>query len=128
MEVTTFPSNTEVDNLAVTIGRIEMVNTLTDDKGGVVEGSVLVDIPISKESKKIISTGGRKTWKRNNRAAAKKSTIKSIPSSEQLKKRKIVGKCLTLDAKKVCDVDQEITDGTTHCLAGVGNDQPYRSL
>ena len=128
MEVTTFHPTTKVDNLAATMGRIEMVNMSVGEKGEVVEGSALVDIPIAKDSNKTISTRGRKMWKRNNKAVEKKSTTKSRPSCELLKKRKIVGEGLTLDAKKVCDVYLEITKGTTNGLAGVGNDQPCRSL
>ena len=105
-----------------------MVNMSVGEKDEVVEGSALVDIPIAKDSKKTISTRGRKTWKRNNKAAARKSTTKSTSSCELLKKRKTVGEGLTLGVKKVCDVDQEITEGTSNGLADVGNDQPCRSL
>ena len=90
MKVTTFHPNTKVDNLVAIMGRIKMVNTSVDEKGGVVERSALVDIPISKDSKKTISTRGRKTWKRNHKTIAKKSTTKSTPNCELLKKRKTV--------------------------------------
>ena len=128
VEVTTFHLNAEVDNLAFTMGRIEMVKTSAIKKGGVVGGSALVDILISKDSNKTTPSRGRKTWKKNNKAVAKKSTTKSSPSCELLKKRKTVGEGLTIDAKKVCDVEQESTEETTNGLAGVGNDQPCRSL
>ena len=103
MEETNFHPDIDVDNLAITMEHIEMVKKSVVEKAKVVEGGDLVEIPISKESKRTLTTKGRVTWKRNQKAAAKKSVTKTTGSCELTKKRKIVGGVNINEAKKKCD-------------------------
>ena len=83
-----FNSNYEVEKFAVNMEKTEQIQKKDKINGLGLEGSDLVEIPITNEFKRLSQAKTKVTWKRTTREGAKKVPKRSQVAHEQTKKRK----------------------------------------